>query len=127
MSGRNQYVNIDRYYSSTNDITLGVPQGSILGPVLFLVFINDLLSALQSTLADMYATTISYSTDYKLAPKALSDGLQSDLDRLQKWSDSNKLILNKTKTKAMLATGKWIKKRMRNLSPNTCNRNAQVI
>ena len=63
MSGRNQYVNIDRYYSSTNDITLGVPQGSILGPVLFLVFINDLLSALQSTLADMYATTISYSTD----------------------------------------------------------------
>ena len=59
-------------------------------------------------------TTISYSTDYWVAPQATSDGLQSDLDRLQKWSDNNKVILNKTKTKAMLATSKCIEKRMNN-------------
>ena len=116
MRGRKQYVNVDRSHSSTRDVTLGVTQGSILGPILFLVFINDLSSALQSTVADIYAddTTISYSTDYKVASQVISDGLQSDLDRLRKWSDNNKVIINETKTKAMLNTGKWVKKKMNN-------------
>ena len=72
--------------------------------------------ALQSTVADKSAgdTMISYSTDYWVAPQATSDVLQSDLDRSQKWSNNNKVILNKTKTKAMLATSKWIEKRMNN-------------
>ena len=71
-------------------------------------------------MADIYAddttddTTISYSTDYKVTPQTLSDSLQSNLDRSQKWSDNNKMILKETKTKAMLATRKWIKKRMIN-------------
>ncbi|KAL9978894.1 hypothetical protein ACROYT_G016477 [Oculina patagonica] len=114
MNGRKQYVNIDGCHSSIRDITLGVPQGSILGPVLFLIFINDLPSALQDTVADIYAddTTVSYSTDYRLAPWAVSDSLQSDLNKLQKWSDNNKMILNEKKTKTMLATGKWLEKRM---------------
>ena len=56
----------------------------------------------------------SYSTDYWVAPQATSDGLQSDLDRSQKWPNNNKVILNKTKTKAMLATNKWTEKRMNN-------------
>ena len=114
MNGRKQYVNIDGCHSSIRDITLGVPQGSILGPVLFLIFINDLPSALQDTVADIYAddTTVSYSTDYRLAPQAVSDSLQSDLNKLQKWSDNNKMILNEKKTKTMLATGKWLEKRM---------------
>ena len=113
MSDRKQYVNIDRFHSIVRETTLGVPQGSILGPVLFLIFINDLPSALQNTVTDIYAddTTISYSTDYKLAPQAVSDGLQSNLYKLQKWSESNKMILNETKTKITLATGKWLDKR----------------
>ena len=104
MRGRKQNVKVDGSHSSTRDITLGVPQGSILGPVSFLVFINDLPSALQRSVADLYAddTTISYSTDYKVASQAINNGLQTDLD------------INETKTKAMLDTGKWIKKRMNN-------------
>ena len=105
MRGLKLYVNVDGSHSSTRDITLGVPQGSILGLVLFLVFIKGLPSALQSTVADIYAdyTTISYSTDYKVLPQAIS--LQSDLDRLQKWSDNNKMTLSETKTKAVNVNG----------------------
>ena len=105
--GLKLYVNVDGSHSSTRDVTLGVRQGSILGPVLFLVFIKGLPSALQSTVADIYAddTTISYSTDYKVPPQAISDGLQSDLDRLQKWSDNNKMILSETRTKARNVNG----------------------
>ena len=114
MSDRKQYVNIDGYHSSTRSINLGVPQGSILGPVLFLVFINDLPASLGNTIADIYAddTTISYATDYKVAPQDVNDGLQSDLDMIKEWSDNNKMILNETKTKTMLICGKRLGKKL---------------
>ena len=85
MSDRKQYVNIDGYHSSTRSINLDVPQGSILGPVLFLVFINGLPASLRNTIVDMYAddTTISYATDYKVAPQDVNDGFQSDLDMIK--------------------------------------------
>jgi len=116
LSGSKQYVNIDGFHSTVREITLGVPQGSILGPLFFLIFINDLPSVLQSTVTDIYTddTTLSYSTDYKLAPQAVSGGLQSDLNRLQKWSDSNMMFVNEAKTKIMFATGKWLAKRLGN-------------
>ena len=82
---------------------------------MFLIFINDLPSALQDTIiADIYAddSNISYSTDYKVAPQAVSDSLQSDFSNLQKWSDNDKIILNEKKTKEMLATGKWLDKKL---------------
>ena len=114
MRNRKQYVNIDGYHSSTRSINLGVPQGSILGPVLFLVFINDLPASLRNTIADIYAddTTISYATDYKIAPQDVSDGLQSDLNIIKEWSDNNKMILNETKTKTMLICGKRLGKKL---------------
>ena len=54
MRGFKLDVNVDGSHSSTRGITLGIPQGSILGPVLFVVFIKGLPSALQSTVADIY-------------------------------------------------------------------------
>ena len=77
----------------------------------WVLYCNDLPSALQDTMADIYDddTTNSYSTGYKEAPQTASDSLQSDLNRVQKWSDYNKMILNVKRSKAMLATGKWFK------------------
>ena len=78
LSGRSQYVNIDGCHSTIRPVMFGVPQGSILGPILFLVFINDLPEALQHFVADIYAddTTINYCTHYQAAPNAVSEGLQ---------------------------------------------------
>ena len=73
----------------------GVPQGSILGPVLFLMFVNDMPDVLKSSFLVMYADD---SKCYKTI-KTMSDicDLQADLNLLCVWSDSNELYFQPTK------------------------------
>ena len=65
LSGRTQYVHINGCHSSPRTVLAGVPQGSILGPILFLLFINDLPSVAQHSTVDIYANdaTLSLSSD----------------------------------------------------------------
>ena len=53
LSDRTQYVNIDGCHSTLRDANLGLPQGSILGPVLFLILVNDLPKILEHSAADI--------------------------------------------------------------------------
>ena len=101
--------------SSTRAIRFGVPQGSILGPLLSVLYINDLPQCLENCSINMYADdTVMYFTN--LCTSEIARVVQDDLNRVVQWMESSRLILNQSKTKSMLF-GSW-----QNLakSPNVC-------
>ena len=107
MCNRKQRVSLNNCLSDVSDVIHGVPQGSILGLLLFLVFINDLPLYLQNNAStiDLYAddTTIYYSNCSRLELERI---LQKSLDDLQIWCRENGMILNINKTKVMLITSR---------------------
>ena len=106
LSNRRQYVQFGNNKSDTTEITTGVPQGSILGPQLFIIYINDIIKF--STLFH----TIIYADDTILVGKfrdcelcnghSLSENINYEITKLTDWLNVNKLSLNTKKTKLMI-------------------------
>ena len=98
-------ANITEYHdSSTKIVKCGVPQGSILGPLLFLLYVNDLSSVSTSLLDIMFAD----DTNLFLVGEKINDMefiMNSELDKINKWIQVNKLSLNLSKTNYMLFKG----------------------
>lgn len=91
LTDRQQRVRVNTEYSDFSAVASGIPQGSILGPLLFIIFINDLPDNLQSTCKIFADDTKIYG------PSQNSYTLQDDLEKLLKWSDSWQLHFNKSK------------------------------
>ena len=112
LSGRRQLVCMDGKNSSLACINHGVPQGSILGPLFFIIFINDLPLYITAQV-DLYAdnTTITCSADYKSMHKLERDPNNSVAEIIN-WPVSNKLPINVDKTNVMIVTGKRLESKL---------------
>ena len=98
LTDRRQRVVVDGEFSSWKSVLSGVPQGSVLGPIIFLVYIHDLEDGVTGSI-------LKFADDTKLFRKTKEIGdkqnLQDDIDKLVRWSEKWQMLLNFRKCKCL--------------------------
>ena len=98
LNGRSQCVNVDGSRSGWRDVLSGIPQGSVIGPILFVIFINDMPLEIKQNFCKLFAD------DCKLYGIKNEDGensMQSDLSNMELWSERWQLSFNASKCKVL--------------------------
>ena len=98
---RRHYVNIQGSDSNIAEVDLGVPQGSVLGPLLFLIYINDLHKAIKHSTARLFADDTNLLLKNQ-SLKKLQKLINYDLRHLYNWLVANKISLNNDKTELII-------------------------
>ena len=93
LNNRKQYVSLNDHNSTLKDIKCGVPQGSLLGPLLFIVYINDFCRSSDILSFILFAddSNVFFSHDN---PVNLVNTVNAELNKLTEWIRANKLSLN---------------------------------
>ena len=106
LSNRTQYCCVNGKLSSPAIMKTGIPQGSGLGPLLFLIYINDLPKCLNAgSKPDMFADDTQIATASHDI-EVITETLNSDLNNVASWLPANKLTLNNSKTEYMIIGSK---------------------
>ena len=101
LTTRTQRTQYGKELSSSLPVYFGVPQGSVLGPLLFVLHINDLPNCLENCSIGLYADdTVIYFTG--ISTIEIIKAMQDYLDRVAQWMDENSLLLNYSKTETVL-------------------------
>ncbi len=98
-----QYVQINQSKSESDTITSGVSQGSILEPLLFIMYMNDLALEIRQSELDMYAddSTLGAASG---TLDVIEQKLTTDICNMVNWCDDNRMAINYDKTNAILIT-----------------------
>jgi hypothetical protein len=106
LTDRTQAVRINGFESDDLVVKTGVPQGSILGPLLFIVVINDLPRVVRHALPGLFADDTqlvhAYNPKDEQSIITLEEHMHEDLGNIQEWLTRNSLLMNSVKTKALL-------------------------
>ena len=101
LCGRTQSTCVRGSLSPPTEVEFGVPQGSILGPMLFLIFINDISESIKHCQMSLYADDTCLYISFK-DPYYIETCINEDLKAVASWLNANNLILNTSKTEYII-------------------------
>ena len=101
MTNRSQFVEYNNVKSKTENITHGVPQGSILGPLLFIIYMNDFSRSSELLFSILFADDTSVFIE-GTSFQDISNILNKELENISIWLEANKLTININKTHYMM-------------------------
>ena len=106
LTDRCQFVQIEDKKSALEQVMCGVPQGSVLGPILFNLYVTDMSTFTSSTCLQLADDTTLYKRCKVKDIHDCANIIQNDVEHLKAWSDVNSLVFNGTKTKTMIFSTK---------------------
>ena len=116
---REHIVSCQNKLSGKCQLQIGIPQGSVLGPLLFLIYVNDINRHVHLGSCNLYADgTLIYCTGSDIVE--LKTNIQKCVTAVHKWYESNKLVINKSKSNVMLLTTRQMLSHMTDTDLNVC-------